>query len=294
MITFCRCGQRALSPEQQWCWSEWLRWGNNCNTNSLEYLKFSRNSVTLHAFECHTDADNCFASSQTQAQVIFHSLNHAVILRRASRSQLRPSPTDIHLRCGKRWQGPAERTTKEARSRSGHVWEVPWVGFNRIWRKERLRHLLPSFEGETGMVDISASKPDKCTADEMVLPFLQGTGVDHRCVRVSPCLPPVWCLLDRLSWHSALMSRTWHSHLPFCVKSYCARPCVTWLQCDLWPHRLQSHTTFSWPLPLKYYAWSSQAITFPCIYAQIYIHKYTKNTELHKPYTTQSRIIVIS
>lgn len=64
----------------------------------------------------------------------------------------------------------------------------------------------------------------------------------------------------------------------------------------MWPvaYRLQGHTTFSWPLPLKYYACSSQAITFPCIYAQIYIHKYTKNTELHKPYTTQSRIIIIS
>lgn len=50
--------------------------------------------------------------------------------------------------------------------------------------------MLPSFEGETGMVDISASKPDKCKAGEMVLPFLQGTRVHHQCVRVPPCLLP--------------------------------------------------------------------------------------------------------
>lgn len=52
------------------------------------------------------------------------------------------------------------------------------------------------------MVDISASKLDKCTAGEMILPFLQGTRVDPHCVRV------LWHLLDRLSGQSALMSRT--------------------------------------------------------------------------------------
>lgn len=194
MITFCRCGQGALSPEQQQCSSEWLRWEITAALSGI----FSRNSVTLHAFKYHSDANKCFASSQTQAHAILRSLHHAVILfGKDGQAEVNSDLLPWTSTCA---AGSSNRVSAEEAGMSGRYLELVLTDYG----EEKLRHLLPSFEGETGMVDISASKPDKCTAGEMVLPFLQGTEVDHHCVSISL----VWHLLDRLSGQSALISRT--------------------------------------------------------------------------------------
>lgn len=136
---------------------------------------------------------------------------------------------------------PAECTTREAGSRSGHDWEVPWVGFNRIWREERLRQLATQFWRWNGNGWHFSMKTGQMYSRWDSITISAGSRSWSPVWACIPCLPLVWHLLDRLSGQSALMCRTWHSHLPCCVTSYCARPRVTRLQCDLEAHTWEQH-----------------------------------------------------
>lgn len=104
MITFCRCGQGALSPEQQRCSSEWLRWEITAALSGI----FSRNSVTLHAFEYHSDVNKCFASSQTQTHAILRVMLLFYMGNTGKQKSTWTFPMDITCAAGSSNRVPAE------------------------------------------------------------------------------------------------------------------------------------------------------------------------------------------
>lgn len=114
-------------------------------------------------------------------------------------------------------------------------------------------------------------------------------------------------LLNRLSWHSALIFRTKHSQLPFCIVSYCVRLCIThwhWFFPMFLGSLYHRNSTFS--LSRSQVAYTSFSCLFlsstmhvlakqhlpVCIYIHICVCTSTLKTQNYmKSYTTYSRII---